>query len=471
MTFRSNPHHSTLRIAQFALLPGLLWPVSAGAQDTRTVNEPVIPPVCSTVRAHLDYRNDRLSDSPSSAPDTKTIQAAMDTCKPGHAVRLERDGAQNALLTGPLDLRSGVILLIDEGVHLVASNRPSDYDRNPGSCGLTETITGGCRPLLTATNAAHTGLMGHGIIEGRGDQKLTGSELTWWQMHDAVKGDVHHNIPWLISTVSSDDFTLYGITLHNAPNFNVFLQGGNGITVWGIRIDAPGNSPNTDGIDPSGSSNVTITHSFIRNGDDNIAIKAPKGQPATHMTVSHNHFYEGHGMSIGSGTEGGVSSIRVTDLSIDHQKSGIHIKSNPGRGGLVTDVVYDDVCIRDTATPINLESTYIDANAPRAKWINGASFPTYRGIILHNVRTSGGTRLLLRGVDGEHRIFAQFDGVQVEGIEGMKQQAEHASIQLGPGASNWFPKGDDVSVTGTPQQPTPVACQAKYIPFPTVSGD
>ena len=76
---------------------------------------------------------------------------------------------------------------------------------------------------------------------------------------------------------------------------------GNGFTVWGVKIDTPQRlARNTDGIDPgNGSKNVTITHSYIRAGDDNIAIKGGNGG-ATNMTISHNHFYWGHGMSIGS---------------------------------------------------------------------------------------------------------------------------------------------------------------------------
>jgi polygalacturonase len=35
------------------------------------------------------------------------------------------------------------------------------------------------------------------------------------------------------------------------------------------------------------------------------------------MTIAHNHFYTGHGISIGSETNGGADTIRVTDLSID----------------------------------------------------------------------------------------------------------------------------------------------------------
>ncbi len=60
------------------------------------------------------------------------------------------------------------------------------------------------------------------------------------------------------------------------------------------------------------------------------------------MSVIHNHFYWGHGMSIGSETNGGVSKIRVSDLSLDGPDNGIRIKSNGSRGGLVHDVVYDD---------------------------------------------------------------------------------------------------------------------------------
>ena len=437
---------------------------AALAQDMRVVGEPVIPPVCEVVPARLDYRNDRMQETPDSQPDAQRIQKAMDKCKPGHAVELKASGGHNALLTGPLMLRTGVILVIDRGVHLVASNRPSDYDKKPGSCGLTE-AGGGCRPLITADHVDHSGIEGEGVIEGRGGEKMASSDMTWWQMHQ-VQGDVHHNIPWLIGIDSTNDFTLYKITLRNAPNFNVFLQGGNGITVWGIRIDAPGNSPNTDGIDPSGSTNVTITRSYVRNGDDNVAIKAPHGQPATHMTISHNHFYEGHGMSIGSGTEGGVSGIRVTDLTIDHQKSGIHIKSNPGRGGLVTDIVYDDVCIRNTTTPINLESTYTDANARRDQWTNGTRIPSYKGITFRNVRATAGTRVVLRGMDSDHSIEAQLDGVQVDGISEMKQQTEHAKIQLGPGPSNWIPKGNDVTVSGTPSITGLQSCTSRFVEFP-----
>lgn len=437
----------------------------AVAQDTRHVVEPTVPPACATIPARLDYHGDRLIQA-DAALDTAAIQKAINHCRGGHAVELKAADGHNALLTGPLTLRPGIVLVIDKGVHLVASNDPKDYDKTPGSCGLSTKAGGGCRPLISAVRADHSGIMGEGVIEGRGDQKLKDIPLTWWEMHDQRHGNVPHNIPWLVGTESSNDFTLYGITLRNAPNFNVFLAGGNGITVWGVKIDEPWNSPNTDGIDPSGCTNVTITRSYIRNGDDGVAIKAPKGRPSRHITVSDDHFYEGHGMSIGSGTEGGVSAVRVTDLTIDHQKAGIHIKSNPGRGGHVQDVVYDDVCIRNTATPIDVETTYIDANAPRAGWINGTAFPLFTDIVLRNIQTEGGSRLRLTGIDARHITEIQFDGVWIGGIDTMKQQVSHAHITLGPGPSNWTPSGDNVKVSGTPGKRERPSCSTGFVPFP-----
>ena len=160
---------------------------------------------------------------------------------------------------------------------------------------------------------------------------------SWWDLaNDARKGG-NQQVPRLIIFDSSNNVTIYRITLKNSANFHVTYNNGDGFTVWGLRIDTPKNARNTDGVDPgNGSKNITVTHSFIRDGDDNIAIKGGKGG-ISDMTVAHNHFYWGHGMSIGSETYGGVSRILVTDLSLDGDDNALRIKSNPTRGGVVTE--------------------------------------------------------------------------------------------------------------------------------------
>ena len=82
-------------------------------------------------------------------------------------------------------------------------------------------------------------------------------------------------------------------------------------------------------------------------------------------------------MSIGSETSGGVNAVRVSDLTIDGADNGIRIKSDPSRGGLVQDVVYEDVCIRNVRNPIIL--------TPKYTLRPGDLLPVYRDITLKDV--------------------------------------------------------------------------------------
>src|SRR5581483_6677925 len=105
--------------------------------------------------------------------------------------------------------------------------------------------------------------------------------------------------PRLVVLSHCNNFTLYRVTLRNSPNFHVYYGHGDGFTAWGVIIDSPKTARNTDDIDPGNSTNVTITHCYIHAGDDNVAIKAGDTDASTNMTIAHNHFYTGHGMSIG----------------------------------------------------------------------------------------------------------------------------------------------------------------------------
>lgn len=268
-------------------------------------------------------------------------------------------------------------------------------------------------------------------------------------------------MPRILVAEHADDFTLYHITLKNSPNFHVVYSHGDGFTVWGIRIDTPQRlARNTDGVDPMGSKNITITRSYIRTGDDNVAIKG--GDAITNVTVSHNHFYWGHGMSIGSETNGGVSRIRVTDLSLDGPDNGIRIKSNGSRGGLVEDVVYEDVCVRNSPTPIVLDTGYTAAGT-----VTGNSPPTFREVTLKEVRVSGGGKISFNGYDKEHRAGARLDGVMTTDESAYRYSLNHADLRLGPGPVNLkLPAGTDSTVEGRPGTGTAASCAEKFVSFP-----
>src|SRR5205823_4730580 len=253
-----------------------------------------------------------LAEADEQKLDTVRLQEAIDSCAPGKAIELRGEAGKNAFLSGPLELRHAVTLLIDSGVTLLASRDPRLFDVYPGVCGtVTAQQRRGCKPLIHVADTA-AAVMGDGIIDGRGGSKLLNAATSWWDLAQEAKvKNAYQNCPRIIVAERADNFILYRITLKNSPNFHVIVSRTNGFTAWGVRIDSPKTSRNTDGIDPSSSTNVSILYCFICAGDDNVAIKAGAAGPASHITVAHNHFYSGHGMSIGSETNGGVDALKV----------------------------------------------------------------------------------------------------------------------------------------------------------------
>jgi polygalacturonase len=445
-----------------AVFAATCWAGLAAAQDTRQVVEPSIPPACVTLTAHIARAATSIAPEDEDKLDTARIQAALDACPAGHAVVLERASARtDAFLSAPLDLRRGVALVVERGAYLFASRNPRDYDLQPGVCGTITEAGHGCRALLNGDGVSGAAVMGDGAIDGRGGETMLGQNISWWNLADRARAGGTQNNPRLIALNHCDNFILYRIALFNSPNFHVGYNGGNGFTAWGVRIWAPERARNTDGIDPGNSTNVTIAHCYIHTGDDHVAIKAPAGAPTTHMSVVHNHFYAGHGMSIGSPTEGGASAIRVSDLSIDGADNGLRIKSNITRGGLVDDVVFEDVCIRDTANPILMDTSY---SAHVSK--QDSRPPVFRDITVRNVRVEGGGKVTLEGLDSAHRLGIRFDGVVFDDPAGIEVSARHADVTAGPAAFNLKVAGEDVTISGRARSGAKNACTAKFVDFP-----
>jgi polygalacturonase len=460
------------RFASALLLTSVSLAASAAAQDARTVTEPVIPPVCTVVAAKLSsvadgpYRS--LAAADESKLDTGRIQSAIDACPKGKSVALRSNGKADAFVSGPLTLRAGVTLLVDKGATLFGSLDFTQYAVKPGSCGAVEPKGKGCKPLIAIDRAAGAGIMGDGVIDGRGGVTIPGKTVSAWDLAAGGKGG--QILPRLVVANHADDFTLYRITLKNSPNFHVVYSGGDGFTVWGVKVETPQRfthearplAHNTDGIDPgNGARNITVTHSYIRTGDDNIAIKGDGGG-LTNMTVSHNHFYYGHGMSIGSGTQGGVSHVLVTDLTLDGTDNGLRIKSAGNRGGLVHDITYENVCIRNSPHPIQLTGSYGSDGASR-----GDFPPAYKDITFKNVAVSGGGEFMFSGYDETHRAEATLEGVFVTDAAKYTYKFAHADVIYGKGGSNLTPPaGTDATVKGAPSNGTPTRCAGRFVPWP-----
>lgn len=451
--------------------------VPALAQDTRTVVEPMIPAPCAVLEAGLTAVRDgqfaSLRPEDERRLDTQRIQSALDSCGRGKAVVLRSGGRSNAFLSGPLELRAGVALVVDRGTTLFRSVDARLFDVAPGSCGIVNTAPGpGCRPFIAITKVKSAAIMGDGVIDGRGGIKLLGGSQTSWEIGQQSRPGAKR-LTRMIVAEDADDFTLYRITLRNSPYFHVAYAGGDGFTAWGVKIDTPRRegkvnplSRNTDGIDPGGGArNITITRSFIRTGDDNIAIKGGTGG-ASNITISDSHFYWGHGMSIGSQTHGGVSKVRVTNLTLDGTASGIRIKSAADRGGIVSDVEYSGICIRDSDKPIDIAASYSANNAG-----HGDRIPIYRDIRLRNVRLQGGGTIRMAGYDEKRRAGILLDDVAIEdGLSGSNYAYDlaHLDVTIGAGGTNLrLPRGGGVTVKeSAPVGNQSQSCENQFVPFP-----
>ena len=495
----------------------LLFAGHLQAQDTRTVTEPKIPPVCVTLKASLfaarDANGGKLAEADEDKLDTERIQKALDGCGPGKAVELAQGTvkapagtrigipARNAFLSGPLELREGVTLLVDEGVTVYGSRDPEVYeialpDAKPGDpirCGtsmprpatfpapLAQTAParrGGCRSLITI-NVKNAALMGGGTIDGRGYAQILGKDYSWWQQ--ARKAEPHDDLyfnPRLITASHADGLVFYRIHLHNSPNFHVGVNNTDGFTAWGVHLQTPVNKAllgtnndarNTDGIDPSGSQNVTVAHSWIDNGDDNIAIKAG----VTHMSVLDNHFYSGHGMSIGSETTPGQSFLLVDGLVEDHTTSGIRIKSNVKRGGPVHDLVYRNICMRDVKIPIAISPYYTNQTVEPFEdpKYTGDKIPDYKRITLENIYSETPGDVLIAGLNDEHRTSIALNNVIVAGIQPSQVHLHYADITSN--GTNFGLTGEKLKVLNdvptarikTMEAAAAQTCAGKFVPY------
>ena len=442
------------------------------AQDLRHVTEPRIPQACTVLQADKAAVNGHLPADAEDHLDTARIQQAMDQCSAGKAVVLESGAGGQVFLSGPLTLRSGVTLVIGPGTLLAASGNPRLYDLAPGSCGVLGPHGEGCKPFIRGDGIANSGIMGQGAIDGRGGATLLGQKVTWWQLAMRAKLlDLYQKVPHLIVLNRVKNFTLYEITLRNAPGGHVGVRGADGFTAWGVTIDTPATARNSDGIDPGSSTNVTITHCNIHNGDDEVAVGSGGSFPASHLSILNNHFYAGHGMSIGSGTSGGVDHMLVKNLSIDGTQNGIRIKSDPSRGGLVQQITYENVCIRNATNPIVITPHYTD--------FSGDRLPIYQQITLRNVEVLTPGNYIFSGLDAQHPLGLTLDNVSAQGLARSRMQALDAAITIGPRRGNLLPQGQDVTITmessaqprSEPSAETnsasaqPLSCAAALVPF------
>lgn len=91
---------------------------------------------------------------------------------------------------------------------------------------------------------------------------------------------------------NSKNVMISGLNSVNSQMFHIVINGCHNVKMSGVHVQAPGNSPNTDGIHVQLSSSVTISNSKISTGDDCVSI----GAGTTNLWIENVLCGPGHGI-------------------------------------------------------------------------------------------------------------------------------------------------------------------------------
>ncbi|WRX35239.1 Glycoside hydrolase [Theobroma cacao] len=206
----------------------------------------------------------------------------------------------------------------------------------------------------------------HGlVIDGSG--QIDGNGETWWNKPPSCRR------PTALHFHVCHNLKLSGLTHLDSPNNHITIHSCNGVSISNLRITAPADSPNTDGIDIAGSTQVQISGSFIGTGDDCIAIKGG----CSNINITKVTCGPGHGISIGSLGQGGaheqVEHVHVRDCTFNGTQNGARIKTIPGGSGFARQISFEQITLIASGNPIYIDQYYCNGKANRCPDVGKAT--------------------------------------------------------------------------------------------------
>ena len=233
-------------------------------------------------------------------------------------------------------------------------------------------------------------------------------------------GPGHYLRPSFIEPYRSRNVLIEGVTLKNAPMWQVHPVQCTNVTIRSLTIVADG--PNTDGCDPESCRDVLIRNCSFDTGDDCIAIKSGRNAdgrrlhaPSENIVIQDCRMKNGHGgLTIGSEISGGVRNVfaercRLSSPQLDYA---VRIKNNAMRGGLIENIYVRDLDVGQVARAVaTIDFYYEEAD-------QGPFTPTVRHVVLERLNSHRAAyALYLRGfpnapIDDVRVVDCNFEGVE-----------------------------------------------------------
>ncbi|MBN2309632.1 MAG: glycoside hydrolase family 28 protein [Candidatus Hydrogenedentes bacterium] len=360
----------------------------------------------------IPNREVRLAESagaPSDKDTTAMFAQAIEELHKGGGGRLVVPAG--VWTTGPIHLKSGVELHLEEGAEIRFSTRYEDY------LPVVLQQRGGVRcynysPLIYARDCEDIAVTGQGILNGQaeawwpwknkqpGMQRLL--EMGWSRtpVEERVFGREKDGVrPDFIQFINCRRVLLEGITVKDGPSWNIHPVWCEDLVIRGVSVAAHG--PNNDGIDPDGCCRVLIEYCHLDVGDDAICLKSGRDQegwdaarPCEEVLIRHCQVLAGCGaLVIGSEMSAGVRNVYAHDITAYGTDRGIRLKTRRGRGGIVEDIRIENVRMRKIkkeAIMINMQ--YGDRTLGEetvSQHPSDETTPTLRNITIRNVSCDG----------------------------------------------------------------------------------
>ncbi|XP_009594191.1 probable polygalacturonase At1g80170 [Nicotiana tomentosiformis] len=205
--------------------------------------------------------------------------------------------------------------------------------------------------------------MKHLTIEGGGTINGMGQE--WWARSCKVnKTNPCQHAPTALTFHRCNNLKVRNIEILNSQQMHLAFTDCKHVAVSHLAVLAPADSPNTDGIHISSSTQVNIKDCTIGTGDDCISIVGNSSRIKVRNIVCG----PGHGISIGSlGKSNSMSqvyNVHVNGASISNTENGVRIKTWQGGTGFVRKITFESVWMENVSNPIIIDQYYCDSLLP-----------------------------------------------------------------------------------------------------------
>jgi len=202
------------------------------------------------------------------------------------------------------------------------------------------------------------------------------------------------------------------ITSINSRQTHISFNGCDNVRAEGLKIKAPGDSLNTDGIHIQ-STNVLIRDTAVKTGDDCISI----GGGASNIAIEKFKCGPGHGISVGSlgqsATPEIVRNVTVDGAVFKHTLNGVRIKTWQGGKGAASDFTFQNIKMIETNAPIIIDQFYCPHDSCKNKALGGAGVKI-SNVVFKNISGTSASEMAITLACSER---VPCEGIKMENVK------------------------------------------------------